>query len=80
VTIHWTSESGTVSSAAIAWISACSTITATYPGRPSAGRRLAVSMVTVLVAVAADKLASSSATGGVPGAVEGGATDFASAG
>jgi len=37
VTIQWTTGSGTGSSAANTWISACSTTTAGYPGCPPAG-------------------------------------------
>jgi hypothetical protein len=53
VTTQWTTESGTGSSAANAWISACSTTTAGYPRWPARARRIAVSIAADSAAAAA---------------------------
>ncbi len=88
VTIQWTTESGTGSSAPNASISACSTTTAGYPGCPPAGSanrrvdggRLGGRDRGMALGAAAGKPGGFSASSGVPGTVEGGTAGFASAG
>jgi hypothetical protein len=88
VTIQWTTESGTGSSAANAWISACSTTTAGYPGCPPAGPAdrgvdggcLGGRGRGTALGATAGKPGGFSARSGVPGTVEGSTAGFASAG